>query len=247
MTLFLEQFYSSDEKAPGKIIIHIPLFNSEGEDVLSGILISEPTFAGGNKWGTILGDITSDLNDLQSLWGAENMFSWIGASVQCWKGTDPLKFSADFFVVNYSPNLGLESKIKNLFALTSMGEGQFAGGSTNIQVHGGYRPDVLADNNDQFNARITNIEELTGEASPFKDQGKKVMEGSWQGEGTVAVEIGERISFSKLLVSSVHITPSTLEVCDAFGNNVKPLYYRINVTFIGSRALLKTDVDNFII
>lgn len=238
MSLIIEQYYHAYNRAPGKIIITIPNYGGTPIE-LPGFLISEPTFEGSNKWGTILGDVTSNLNDLQSLWGANNMMNWIGASVQCWKGTEPLKFSVDFYVVNYAPYLAIEDKIKALFNLTALAEGDFLE-SVTVQVHGGYKPKVLSDNTEQgFNGIVEEAGLKDGQAV------SKVVSGS-PPEGTVEVQIGERINFKGLLVSSVNITPSTVEVCSLNGSNIKPLYYRINAKFTGSRTLLKSDVDNFI-
>ena len=239
MSLYIDKFYSPESRAPGKIILKIPVINSkENYKDIAGIMLTEPTFTSSNKWGTILGDVTSDLNDLQSLLGSPNMFSWIGASVMCWKGTEPLKFNADFFAVNYSPNLGLEEAIKSLMALTSLSSGDYAE-SVTVKVHGGYQPKVLYNNEEQtFNGIVKDNQDMKAEG--------QFLAGGGITPGTVIVCIGERITLTNLLVSSVNVTPSLVEVCSVNGDNVKPLYYKINVSFIGSRAFLKTDVDHFI-
>ena len=83
------------------------------------------------------------------------MFSWIGASVMCWKGTDPLRLSLDFYLINYKKGLELEEKLEALTKLTALAEIKANNndimGKISVAVHGGYSADALSDNQSMFN------------------------------------------------------------------------------------------------
>lgn len=207
---------------------------------LTGLLVSEPTLSSANKWGPILSDV-SNLQDIASLLGSSNVWSWIGASVMCWKGTDSLKTNVEFYLINYKRNLGLEQKLKELNYLTSL----FQDGEIAVKVHGGYQPQVLADNPSQFqNPPGGDKKGVSQDAEEEYGRNLKDYATYWKDNrdnvdrGTVTVSFGNKITISRMLVSRLDVTPSIVEVPDG-----KPLYYRVSVGLIGAKPLLSTEVD----
>ena len=94
--LFLDGIFTGSSESPSSIKIkHSATSNSDPDLVLVGLSMSDPSFSARNNWGTVLNDV-SNLQDLSSLAGQSNVFSWIGASVMCWKGTTPLSLGVDF-------------------------------------------------------------------------------------------------------------------------------------------------------
>ena len=147
--LFLEGIFDGSAY-PSAVLIDYPIVidkDSTGTRQMTGLLVSEPTISSANSWGPILNDVTN-LQDLASLLGTSDMWSWIGASVMCWKGTSPIKTSIEFYLINYKRGLNLEQKIKDLSILTSMTN---IGDNAKVRVHGGYEPRVLETNRAFFN------------------------------------------------------------------------------------------------
>ena len=93
--LYLQEIFDKNTTNPSSIKLLIPTITSNGDSgsyMLCGLLANEPTIVTGNKWGPILNDI-SLLSFFASLAQMESIPSWIGASVQCWKGTDPIRIN----------------------------------------------------------------------------------------------------------------------------------------------------------
>ena len=256
MGLYFDRIFKEPEKkVPGKIKMVIPVIDNNSVSstnvLLTGISISEPSLRGSNEWGPIMSD-TSNLTDLASFLGSNALFSWIGASALCWKGTDPLKFNVDFYVLNYDPGLNVEVGLEALMKLVSLTRTADSS-SFKVRIHGGYTPDVLANNANIFDNSII-IQEDYFEPIDMEEAGRarfnRYTGGTIKGintyPGTVRIEIGEKIAVSNLLVSSAEIVPSLVEVCDSDGNNVKPLYYRVSVALVGEYPILSTDVDTWI-
>ena len=244
MTLFLDGMFDEGNVSPSAVSIRYPVIGQETRNTLTGLLVSEPTVSSGINWGPILNDL-SNIQDISSLIGASQMWSWIGASVMCWKGTSPLKTSIEFYLINYKPNLGLEGSLKELNYLTSLsrrnGDEKIA-----VQVHGGYTAPVLQSNTDMFNNNTTDVKALR---KAFKRDREGIMEkignAVFQSNkdinmelGTIEITFGRKMSISHMLIQRLDVTPSIVEVPDG-----KPLYYRVSMSLTGSRPLLSTDVD----
>jgi hypothetical protein len=78
------------------------------------------------------------LTDIAQVMGGTNLPAWIGASTQGWRGTDPIRFNLETYLINYKPNLNYEESLKRLvkLAAVSPGEGLMGGAShLTIQVH----------------------------------------------------------------------------------------------------------------
>lgn len=244
MGLFLEGIFNKENYSPCAINIEYPIVGGTW-DTMTGLLVSEPTMSTAINWGPILNDL-SNIQDISSLIGASQMWTWIGASAMCWKGTSPLKTSVEFFLINYKPGLGLENQLRFLNYLTCLqrkkGDEKIA-----VQVHGGYTAPVLQSNQDFMNNNVSDkkkfIEEAEGSLASwgksvienyvFKPNSKIDME-----TGTIRIRFGRKMTISHLLIQKLDVTPSIVEVPDG-----KPLYYRVSMSLTGSRPLLQGDVD----
>ena len=232
--LFLDGIFTGSSESPSSIKIEHR--NSDGvKDVsLVGLTTSDPSFSAQNKWGPIINDV-GNLQDLASLMGSSNYLSWIGASVMCWKGTTPLSLGVDFYLINYKRGLRLEENLEafvKLAALDVTSENQ-------VKIHGGYIPDVLANNQDQkyWNGSISSVSDLNNmglEAGATNNITK----------GVITITFGHKSTISQLLLSKVDVTESNIEVADENGGNRKPLYYKVSAQFTGVRPLLTTDVES---
>ncbi len=226
MTLFIENILT--ETSPSTVDIMFPDRVTTVYEHLRGLLTSEVSVSTGVKWGPILNDVTN-LQDLASLLGQQSMWTWIGASTMCWKGTDPLKTSIDFYLINYRPQLGIEETLKKLNYFTSLEQD----GAATVYVHGGYMADVLTTNNSLFNNKIKSASDLIKLSG-----GELDTIGMNLSPGTLTVKLGNKFLLTKMLINNLDITPSIVEVPDG-----KPLYYRVSMSLIGAQPLLSTDVD----
>lgn len=230
MTLFLDGIFDESRVSPSSVNIKFPARMTGTREYLTGLLISEPTISSQNKWGPILSDITN-IQDVASLLGSEHMWSWIGASVMCWKGTEPVKTTVEFYLINYKKNLKIEEKLKDLNYLTSLYD---EGKNISVRVHGGYKARVLETNRAFFNNGSSDFS-----SSGILQNIQYSREDVNMEEGTIAIQFGNKMVLKNMLIGRLNITPSIVEVPDG-----KPLYYRVSMDLTGSRPLLSTDVDN---
>ena len=250
--LYLEEIFSPNSTNPSSVKIGIPTVDNSGNKgkiVLCGLLAGEPTIVTSNKWGPILNDL-SMLSFFASLTSMESIPSWIGASVQCWKGTDPLRINLDFYLVNYSQKLKLEEGLRALTKLTALSMDKNT--ISSVFIHGGYKANVLApniarfdnaiandvhngqpDSNDSFYQQTRNVIQST-----LEDLGRKLAVNTKDNEGCVVVDIGNKTRLNGLLVANVNVTPSVVEVPGG-----KPLYYHVTLALIGHRPLISDDVN----
>lgn len=235
MTLFLDGIFSSSSSIPpSAVVIRYPKVGAHIRQTLTGLLVSEPTVSSAISWGPILNDV-SNLQDVASLLGSADMWTWIGASVMCWKGTSPIKTSIEFYLINYKRNLGLENGLKDLNYLTSLYD---VGKKVAVEVHGGYKARVLETNRSQFDNGTPTKDILASVSSSLTGYGTSFEDGINMEEGTIAVSFGNKMTLRNMLIQRLDVTPSLVEVPDG-----KPLYYRVSMGLVGSRPLLSTDVD----
>ena len=226
MTLFIENILT--ETSPSTVDIAFPDRVTTVYEHLKGLLTSEVSVSTGVKWGPILNDVTN-LQDLASLLGQQSMWTWIGASTMCWKGTEPIKTSIDFYLINYRPQLGIEETLKKLNYFTALEQD----GAATVYVHGGYMADVLTTNNSLFNNKIKSASDLAKLSG-----GELDTIGMSTSPGTLMIKLGNKFLLTKMLINNLDITPSIVEVPDG-----KPLYYRVSMSLVGAQPLLSTDVD----
>ena len=245
--LFLDGIFGGSSDSPSTVKITLMNPGRSGLSVnLKGLMIGDPTFSMGNKWGTIINDL-SNLQDFASLIGSDSMFTWINASTMCWKGTNPLSMAIEFYLINYKNDLGLEVQLRNLAKLASLMEDKNAtiGKSFKAMVHGGYAADIFDSNNKSFwtsTKDIGDIAALTTNEDLSKDLG--LYDSAGNAKSSITVQFGNKSRIRNLLVAKIDITESTIEVADQDGlSNRKPLYYKVNVQFTGVRPLLSTDLD----
>ena len=244
MTLFLDKIF--EDQSPSSVRIVFPVVNRPDSGVegssratIYGLLTSEVSMSSQNKWGPILNDITN-IQDISSLLGESHMWSWIGASTMCWKGTEPLKTGFEFFLINYKKNLYLEHKLTQLNYLTSLFN---INKNVAVEVHGGYRAAVLETNKSNFfnnKAQNRGDSALGDFLSPFEELSGAfgTDDESVSKNGTINVYVGHKFALTKMLVSRLDVTPSLVELPDGL-----PLYYRVSISLTGTQPLLSTDVD----
>lgn len=257
MTLFLDGIFSidtMDKLPPSAIRIYFPVADTGGKGVayyskIQGLLTNEVTVSSKIKWGTILNDLSS-LQSVAALLGDVKMWTWIGASTMCWQGTEPIKTNFDFYLINYKRNLGLEQGLKNLNMLTAMVQSNSSG---KVIVHGGYASKVLEKNVALLNNGEGGQQKGTQDNSSPDTLAERFVQAidsiTWGGgsvptreeleEGTVRVQIGNKIFLSQMLLQGLDVTPSLVEVEGGL-----PLYYRVSMSLTGTRPLVSSIVEN---
>ena len=245
-TLFLDGIFTDGSESPSSVKITMPNRDASSNVPainLVGLMQGDVSFSAQNSWGTIVNDI-SNLADLASLSGSNNMFSWIGASTMCWKGTSPLSIGIEFFLINYKKGLQLEEQLKTLVKLAALDENVNAtanSGSYTAQVHGGYAPDLFSDNTSLFWS-LGEIKSSNDLKSPIDNS--KLYNSNGQAVGALQLAFGKKSVINNLLLSKINVTESIVEVSDQSGGSRKPLFYKVNAQFTGVRPLLTVDVDN---
>ena len=252
--LFLDGIFNdgddnSEYISPNKLILRFSEYDGTTSVPvrLAGLLASEPSISTQNKWGPLLENYASlnDINNVVNIMGDQNMFSWVGASVMVWKGTDPIKLNLDFYLINYKRGLNLESKLKSLTKLTALAGVDSKLSAVQVAVHGGYKANQILNTNTQMMNQSKNFVENAQKVSGFgnakvDDVLKSYAQDSLSDPvGTLSLEIGHKVSIRNLLVGRVDTTPSLVEVADG-----KALYYRVNLSLTGVRPLVTTDVDS---
>lgn len=240
--LFLDGIYDNNNSSPNSIQIFFP--TSSGGMSMRGLIVGEFTFSAQNKWGPIISDLTN-LQDFSSMMGSASMFSWIGASTMCWKGTNPLSIAVDMYFINYKKGLKLEEKLKQFIKLASLDTDPNASLFKDVKVliHGGYAADLLASNQNYFDGSKS-----IGKTSDFgafwniRDS-DPLIDAEGNAQGSVSFTVGNKITIRNLLLSKIDVTPSLVQVASSDGSNALPLYYKVNAAFTGVRPLLTTDVD----
>ena len=234
--LFLDGIFDSANRSPSSVVLKFPI-QGGGTSSLVGLMTSEASISGSNKWGPILSDLTN-IQDIASLLGESHMWSWIGASTMCWKGTDPIKTSIEFYLINYKEGLKLEEKLREANKLVSLYNID-KNKKIAVEVHGGYKARVLENNQTYFNngSNKFNSTELLDKIQYGASNADLSSEVDME-EGTCTLCLGNKMRIRKLLVQRFDVQPSLVELPDG-----KALYYRVSVSFIGTSPLLDTDVN----
>lgn len=237
--LFLDGAFMNATNSPSAVRVTFMTAEDKIESIV-GLMTGDVTFSAQNKWGPVINDI-SNLTDLSALVGSQDMFSWISASTMCWKGTEPLSISIEFYLINYKRGLNLEQKLKEFVKLASIAQAGDA--NAKVRVHGGYSSDVFSSNQDVFkgffSGKIDSISKLSEQAGNLNTFTNDIDRDGH----TVILKFGAKSTITKLLLARVNVTESVIEVADKDGGNKKPLYYKVSAQFTGVKPLITTDVD----
>ena len=241
--LFLDGIFTDSSDSPSSVTITMPTDRKKIN--LTGLMQGDVSFSAQNNWGTIISDLTN-LQDLASLAGSENMFTWIKASTMCWKGTNPLSIGIEFFLINYKKGLNLEEQLEALVALASLEQNVGAtwnSGEYTARVHGGYAPDLFSNNKDLFftlgdirSIYDGNFQKITSYSE------NDLMDKYGYAKGSLQLKFGNKSTIRNVLLSKINVTESLVEVADQSGGNKKPLYYKVSAQFTGVRPLITSDV-----
>ena len=257
MSFYIESFMPGTVDTPSVAKIILPSQKS-----FEALLSTDVSVQLSNRWGNLLPGVEM-LSEIAQAVGAVNIPAWIGASVQGWRGTDPIRLNLEMFLVNYAPNLGYEEKLKELAKLATITESSREDISEHFtqQVHGGYstKASAFATNKQHFLGNHTTTDYVAdkdgntnfGSDSDKYGALKEVGQSLWEGKGgpagytgTITLRVGTRFELKNLLLTSISITPSVVEVCSHYVNEKpKPLYYKISMGVITCRTALYTDVD----
>ena len=136
--------------------------------------------------------------------------------------------------------MGLEEGLKKLAKLATMMRAAEGGvkGSIFAKVHGGYTPDIFANNNQQF--LPNQIDPKTLEKYEWSSG---VSDGTMR-EGVIKIRIGTNFELDNLILTKIDISRSNVEVKSHKSGTSKPLYYRVQCQLQTCRAALETDVDS---
>ena len=235
--LFLDGIYNG-RTSPSSVVIGFPVLSSESQSVteyIQGLLVSEPNFSAKNSWGPLISNLDT-LSEVSQLASSENVAAYVGAATQAWKGTSPIEFSVEFYLINYKRGLRLEEKLTNFVKLASL----YASGAVSVKVHGGYHFDVTATNTDMdvnkgfFGGWTPGgdlIKDLTNDLAALGKFSNTV--------GTCTVVFGNaKMTIKDVLLARLDVSSSNTEVPDQ-----RPLYYRVSASFVGTKPLRTEDVD----
>ena len=230
MTLILNQIFTNSKSGIVQITLPKPSGtsrNSTTATTIKGFLLNDPTIRVRNQWGSILPDDGS-LNELIQMTGQQNLFSWVAASSAAWKASDPISVGLDFYLLSINKNSNIKSQagsLMSLAALQTSGEGSSGlADDVAVNVHGGYRVDLLEGNKDiGINALLTNaFSSLSGDK-----------------EGTLKIKIGDQVILKNMLLEECSAEHSSVQVAEGI-----PLYIKISATFRMFRAPLVADLES---
>ena len=253
MTLYIEDLMPlmpGTVDTPSVAVITLPDKSS-----FQALLSSDVSVQLSNHFGNLLPG-TEMLAGLAQAIGAVNIPSWIGASAQGWRGTDPIKFTLDMFLVNYKPHLNYEKSLKKLASLATISPSSRTDALAHVthQVHGGYQTNGSAfasnkeylgkDPRDYLKNKPDGNTNPDEQYSNMETLGNQIIGGA-KFTGTLTIKIGSRFELSNLIMTSITITPSVVEVFSpTSGERPKPLYYKITASFMTCRSALYTDVNS---
>ena len=228
-----ESSFLSCEHVPSVIDMHIPGYSG----MLRGLLTSDTTISLKNTFGAALPDVETLQLATQLVTNWSSVPAWIGASAQVWRGTDSVRFPIEFYLINYKPGLRLEEGLKKLAKLATMQKDEGPLSGVFAKVHGGYSPDILANNNQQFMPNKIDPSTLKRYTDSDVSKGTEY-------KGVIKIRIGTSFELDHLILSKIDISRSNVEVRNSSYPKAKPLYYRVQCQLQTCRAALETDVDS---
>ena len=257
MSFYIESFMPGTADTPSIAYIDIPQAG-EAPIQMKALLATDVSIQLANQFGNLLPG-TEVLAGIAQAVGVVNIPSWIGASVQGWRGTAPIKLNLELFLVNYRPNLGYEEQLKALTRLATVSKSSRDDilGHITHQVHGGYDTNASAfASNLQFLEKTPSMYlQSRKDNNIFKDEtndylnlaklGTEVSNrGAAKFNGTLEIRVGNRFKLKDLILTSIAVTPSSVEVYSPrLSERPKPLFYKISMSVMTCRTALSTDVD----
>lgn len=211
----------------GVVQLQCPSYNNRelkpsqyGEDqYVTGILQDDPQIQMGNDFTTLseLSDALGNLQDFQTVAGANNLVNYIPASAMTWQGTAPIKVNLAFYLITFNKDSNIQGRLKILAEMATLD----VTGDLTTRVHGGYR---FMYYNIKKDGNLINNEAI--------DKNKDV-------PGTFRILINNRTCLTGMLLTSLQFQPSTV-VC----KNKEPLYYIVNASFVQYRPPIRSDLDS---
>ena len=235
----------------GKIEIALPPVSGNGAgNLISGFLADELTLEMGNTWGSIIPSGES-LRQVAQTIGMNDVFTWIQASAVAWKGTQPLTFTIDVYLVtlfrNQSPSiLSCAKEIMKMSALYTDNDD-----IATAKIHGGYSVDYATANYyigsggsiatllaDSKKTQQFDPDKANKAFSGFqKDVASPMLTGTQQ--GTITLYINDTMKIENLLLERTTITHSK-----AYVDEITPLYVKLGLSFRTFRSPTVKDIEN---
>lgn len=253
MSLFIKQIA---DRLAGQVAFSLP--NNGSYNNVIGFLSEDPSIKMGNKWDSLVPDLGS-INEFMQI-AQKDAASWISTSKMAWKGTEPIKIDLNFYLITYLKsqvdgrtvgNVMPISKQAECFAkLVAVDQSDNATGAfkdLRINVHGGYKPNYFADNNEVINNNVV--------LSKKDDENKNIRLVEEETTGTCHIVINgngmNTVVLRNMLLESLDMTPSTvragywngdLDSSASFRGSSEPLYIKVNASFRLARVATVQDV-----
>lgn len=220
----------------GVIKVTIPV--NEGDKSIpqriTGILQEDPQIKFGNNWSPIseLANGLDPLQELQQVIQTESISSYVSASGNAWKGTPPIAIEVSFYLISFNKYSHITKQARLLASLCALN----TTGATKSRVHGGYQYSVF-----ENNETLSNLGDIEKAKNITYHDLRDITRDDGEVSGTVSITINSRshTSIKGLLVKALQLQPST--VCVRSG---EPLYYLVNMSLIGYRAPILTDIEH---
>jgi len=185
---------------------------------MRGFLLSEPRIDLKNNWKQLFSTDNAFTTATQVVSGISPA-TWAGLSAVVWAGSEPLTMSLDIMLVSFNKNSKIESQVKKLMSLGSLG-------STSLEsttIHGGYKPDFLHNDEKAFdlakNGNIVSSGILATTSSMLN-----ISTSSATAVGTIELYLNGGKRIKNLLLDSISYTSSNILVPD--GN---PMWIKLSV------------------
>lgn len=244
MTLFINTIADS---MAGTVIFSLPSATTPGKEIdVEGYLTEDPTIKLQNNWEAIIPDI-SMINDFAQIAGL-GAKSWIATSSASWKGTEPIKLSLNFYLITCrmkqltgggkGPDMPISEQASAFAQLCAISPGGSGGendgitSSINVNVHGGYKPQVFNRNADFSGKSKDELDWDTKLSSLYNDMIQN-------DTGTIQIVINGNgypsMVFRKMLLEGITFNASTVRAGYWNGSNFvkssEPLYIRCSADF----------------
>lgn len=247
MGLFLNTIADS---MAGTVIFSLPSATTPGQCIdVEGYLTEDPTIKLQNNWEAIMPDLGM-INDFAQIAGL-GAKSWIATSSASWKGTDPIQVSLTFYLITCrlkqltgggkGPDMPITEQASAFAQLCAVSAGDAGGGSSdgffsslNVNVHGGYKPQVFS-RNSEFSGKEKESITANLDTELTNMYGKMINNDT----GTIQIVINGNgypsMMFTKMLLNDITFNASTVRAGywrnGVFIKSKEPLYIRCSANF----------------